>query len=270
MAQAVGKYAAKKLLSSELKKHQSREPGGQYDPYYTYIEDPRRPGKKKKVKKQIPDYLPDNDAMILAKVRKRAYMLDCSLFNFLGQRFGWSSVIGLFPFAGDGADGAIAFLWVYYACTKVTGGLPLSVHVMMLLNIALDFVVGLVPFLGDLLDAAFKANSRNVRELEKLLDKRYKPKELSEKEARVRREKRASGMRYESPPPATVLEDMDDQEVYPLDVQESGVARPTPSAARPERGGGPAPDRQQSKRSGGGWFSGGSRRERRPDIEMGR
>lgn len=210
--------------------------------------------------------------MILAKVRKRAYMLDCSLFNFLGQRFGWSSVIGIVPFAGDGLDGGLAFL-NYRTCCKVDGGLPNDVHFKMLLNIALDFIVGLIPFLGDLLDAAFKANTRNVRELEKHLDARYKPKELSEKEARVRREKRASGIRYESPPPATVLVDEDEHEVYPLDGQESGIMQPQhpqPTAVRPERGGGPVPDRGQSKQARkGSWFSGGGRKDRRQDLEMG-
>jgi hypothetical protein len=202
--------------------------------------------------------------MILAKVRKRAYMLDCSLFNFLGQRFGWSSVIGLIPVAGDGMDGAMALLLVYYACTKVTGGLPMGTHIMMLLNIALDFVVGLVPFLGDLLDAAFKANTRNVRELEKLLDRRYKPKELSEKQARIRKEKRASGLRYESPPPASVLEDMDDQEIYNMDGTESGVMRPTPAATRPERSGG-APPGQQAPPA---YMSGGSKNGRQPERDL--
>lgn len=240
------------------------------DPFYTYIPDPRNPRKKRKVKKQIPDYLPEHDAMILAKVRKRAYMLDCSLFNFLGQRFGWSSVIGLIPAAGDGIDGAMAFLMVYYTCTKVTGGLPMATHITMLLNIALDFIVGLIPFLGDLLDAAFKANSRNVRVLEKLLDKRYKPKEVMEREDRIRRENRASGIRYESPPPATVLEDLDDDHeisAFSTNGQEAGVARPPPTQARPERHGDVPPNRGQSKKSGG-WFSGSKARDRQPDVEM--
>lgn len=304
MATAVGKYAAKKLLSSELKKYQKKEPTGPYvsqsdlttndyfhdrqlestntpqDPYYTYIQDPRRPNKKKKVKKQIPDYLSENDALVLAKARKRAYWLDCSLFNFLGQRFGWSSVIGLIPFIGDGGDAAMAFLFVYRACTQVDGGLPLDIHIRMLINIALDFLVGLVPFLGDFVDAMFKANSRNVRVLERYLDKKYKPKEQTEREARTRKEKRASGMRYESPPPATILEDMDDDSVVDWDSQwdgqtvgttaGAGVSHPPPAAARQETRGGPAPDRQPTQpKKKGGWFSSARGSQRQPDPEMG-
>lgn len=42
----------------------------------------------------------------------------------------------------------------------------------MLLNILLDFVVGLVPFIGDLADAAYKCNTRNAIILENYLRER--------------------------------------------------------------------------------------------------
>ena len=41
-------------------------------------------------------------------------------------------------------------------------GAPMSIILQMLVNLALDFVVGSVPVLGDLFDIAFKANIRNV------------------------------------------------------------------------------------------------------------
>ena len=47
--------------------------------------------------------------------------------------------------------------------------LPSSVHWRMLFNILLDFVVGLVPFIGDLADAAYKCNTRNAVILEDFL-----------------------------------------------------------------------------------------------------
>lgn len=54
-------------------------------------------GKTKKRRKGPPEGLSQNDAKVLTKVRRRAYKLDNSLFNFCGIRFGWSSVIGLVP-----------------------------------------------------------------------------------------------------------------------------------------------------------------------------
>jgi hypothetical protein len=41
----------------------------------------------------------------------------------------------------------------------------------MALNVAFDGVVGVVPLAGDLFDAAFKANRRNVRLLRRHLER---------------------------------------------------------------------------------------------------
>ena len=57
---------------------------------------PGKPGKKKKVKKQIPSYIPDHDALVLAKAKKLAYLLDMS-YSFGGISLGISSIIGLIP-----------------------------------------------------------------------------------------------------------------------------------------------------------------------------
>lgn len=45
-------------------------------------------------------------------------------------------------------------------------GASRAVLARMALNIAVEGIAGLVPFLGDAFDAAFKANQRNVRLLE--------------------------------------------------------------------------------------------------------
>lgn len=67
----------------------------------------------------------------------------------------------------------MAFM-VYRTCCQVEGGLPSSVRIHMLINIILDFVVGLVPFLGDLADALFRANTRNAALLEEHLRQKGK------------------------------------------------------------------------------------------------
>jgi hypothetical protein len=48
----------------------------------------------------------------------------------------------------------------------------MDVKSKMMFNIVLDFAVGLVPFLGDIADAVFRANTRNAVELEKYLRKK--------------------------------------------------------------------------------------------------
>lgn len=215
----------------------------QQDPYFALIEDPKRPGKTKKVKKQIPTYIPDHDALILASAKKSAYRLDMCLFNFLGIRFGWEAVIGLVPMAGDAVGVALALL-VFRKCCQVDGGLPNSVQTRMMINIILDFLVGLVPFLGDLADAAFKCNTKNVALLERHLDKKYRPSaEAGDRDARARaganrqdtRRKRASGIfPRDDPPPATVFEDFSDDDVA---VRGGGaeVRRPEPVRGASDR-----------------------------------
>jgi hypothetical protein len=157
----------------------------------------------KKVKKEIPAYIPEQEANVLARARKTAYRMDFALFSFLGMRFGWSSVIGLVPAIGDAADALLA-LKLIMSMRKVACGLPNAVLFMMMFNLTLDFVVGLVPFLGDLADAAFKCNGKNVRLLEEHLDKVFMPDELKAKNSKLPRESR--------PRPASVYVDFSEEE----------------------------------------------------------
>ncbi|GAB7357776.1 hypothetical protein MBLNU459_g0424t1 [Dothideomycetes sp. NU459] len=252
MAAAIGKYAANKVLRSEMKKFQHKEVAGDTDPYFTMIEDPRKPGRMKKVKKQVPAYIPEHDAEVLAKMRSRAYKLDCSLGTVFGTRFGWSSVIGIFPAFGDAIDGLLALLLVW-RCTTIDNGLPADVLLHMLINVAIDFVIGLVPFLGDIADGFFKANTKNVRVLEKHLDKKYKPTELKQK---------TRGSRMYEDNPATAFEDFSDEE-----NERRQFIRETDGAAdvrRPER-----TAERNDRRSGGGWFGLGRGNKRERDVERG-
>lgn len=98
MATQVGKFAANKLLKKHMKQYQNKnvESGDVsiyentpkvlrprsigilltddlQDPFFAMVENPKKPGKYKKVKKQIPAYIPEHDANILASVRRRAY-----------------------------------------------------------------------------------------------------------------------------------------------------------------------------------------------------
>lgn len=203
MTQLVAKYAMKKVMAKELDKYKSKDVSGPYDPYYEEIPHPKKPGKMKKVKKEIPAYIPSQEANVLAKARKTAYRLDYALFTFMGMRFGWSSVIGLVPAIGDAAEALLAFNLIL-RMRKVECGLPGSVLLMMMVNLAIDFLVGLVPFIGDLADAAVKCNGKNVRLLEEHLDKVYKPQELKNRDSKLPRERR--------PRPASVYVDFDDEQ----------------------------------------------------------
>ncbi|KAI6801743.1 hypothetical protein KC367_g2499 [Hortaea werneckii] len=251
MAAAVGKFAAQKMLRKQMGKYEGKKVEQGDDPYFAMIEDPKRPGKFKKVKKQIPDYLSEHDAMILARVRKSAYRLDMCLFNLFGIRFGWEAVIGIIPAAGDAIGLALAYL-VFMQCCKIDGGLPSNVKSRMIINIIMDFLVGLVPFLGDIADAAFKCNTKNVRLLERHLDQKYKPNRRDERDyagvdKAQRRKNRASGIYTRNdPPPATVFEDFSDNEQYGSDP----VQRPSASRQPSGRRGGSRRERPEMSQRG--------------------
>jgi hypothetical protein len=71
--------------------------------------------------------------------------------------------VGLFPGIGDVAT-TVAAAYVVVAAWRL--GAPAVLVARMGLNLAVDALVGAVPLLGDLLDAGFKANTRNARLLE--------------------------------------------------------------------------------------------------------
>lgn len=68
-------------------------------------------------------------------------------------------------------DLALAYM-VYRTCCSVEPELPASLKMRMVLNMAIDFGIGLVPFIGDIADAVYKCNTKNVVLLEKELRER--------------------------------------------------------------------------------------------------
>lgn len=90
------------------------------------------------------------------------------IFHIFGYRFGWGGIISIVPVVGDLASVALSLL-LFKMAREVDGGLPLEVQGYLLLNIIIDFVVGLIPFVGTLVEVMYKANSRNALVLEKYL-----------------------------------------------------------------------------------------------------
>ena len=103
---------------------------------------------------------PADRARRLARIRRLAWLLDAAL-RVPGTRFrfGLNSLIGLAPAAGDAAMTAVS-LYIIYEAHQI--GLPKAQLARMLGNVAIEAVAGSVPLLGDLFDATFKANLRNI------------------------------------------------------------------------------------------------------------
>jgi len=83
------------------------------------------------------------------------------------MRIGLDPLLGLLPGGGDLVGGAVS---AYAILAAARLGAPASVILRMGLNILLDTIVGAVPLLGDLFDASWKANRKNVNLLERYVE----------------------------------------------------------------------------------------------------
>lgn len=96
------------------------------------------------------------------------YLLDDSIpIPFTRMRVGLDAVIGLIPGFGDIA-GVVLSSWIVLQGARL--GVGVAVLARMLLNLVIDGAVGAIPFLGDLFDAGWKANDRNLRLLHRALE----------------------------------------------------------------------------------------------------
>lgn len=93
------------------------------------------------------------------RLRSLAWLLDNSIPLPGGYRIGLDALIGLVPGIGD-AIGALISAYIVNEARRL--GAPRSVLLRMMSNVMIETVVGAIPFAGDLFDAAFKANTRNL------------------------------------------------------------------------------------------------------------
>src|SRR5262245_527552 len=100
----------------------------------------------------------------LAQVRWLASLMD-DRFAVPGTplRFGWDSIVGLFPGLDDVLTRAISLLIVHHAWQ--TGASRFTIA-RMLGTVGVDVLVGAVASLGDVFDVRWKANRKNARLLE--------------------------------------------------------------------------------------------------------
>ena len=112
----------------------------------------------------------------------------------------------------------------------------------MIMNIAIDFAIGLVPFLGDIADTFFRCNTRNAVALEKMLNARVK---ASEQRAAAPTERDHDVRSEDSLPPAYAESDRHRTASAQLEVQRPAKAK-------------------SSTRNGRGWIGG----RQKPDVDL--
>jgi len=97
-------------------------------------------------------------------VRSLAWFLDESVPIGGDRRVGADGIVGFIPGIGDAA-GLVASMVVVLA--GVGAGVSLPTLTLMLVHVGIDTIVGMVPFLGAVFDLGYKANTRNMRLIER-------------------------------------------------------------------------------------------------------
>ncbi|KAF4597014.1 hypothetical protein EYR40_007464 [Pleurotus pulmonarius] len=158
MTSALLGKAGKKLFEKHLEQYAPA------DPKYEFYVDER--GEQKRRKRELPPGLSVRDAKILKAVKNRASRLDRG-FNLCGFRFGYTFFIGLVPVVGDVTNIGLNYFLVVRKAKQAD--LPDWLVRRMLFNNALSGAISFIPFVGDVMLAIVKANSRNAALLEEFL-----------------------------------------------------------------------------------------------------
>jgi hypothetical protein len=81
-------------------------------------------------------------------------------------RFGWDAILGLvLPGVGDAVT-AVSQVALLLAAVRVRA--PWTVIARMVLNVAIDSLLGTVPLFGDVFDVGFKSNRKNLQLIERV------------------------------------------------------------------------------------------------------
>ena len=107
------------------------------------------------------------DPAVHERLRRYAYWLDEGV-RIPGTRIriGLDPILGLIPGAGDAAGALLSGAMVLQALRQ---GISRYAMLRIAANVVIDTVIGTVPILGDLFDAGWKSNQRNLRILERHL-----------------------------------------------------------------------------------------------------
>ncbi|MBZ8182009.1 MAG: DUF4112 domain-containing protein [Oscillatoria sp. PMC 1051.18] len=109
----------------------------------------------------------DERLKTLKRIRKLSRLMDTAI-GIPGTKFriGIDPILGIIPGAGDLVSTAFS-AYIIYLATRF--GIPGEDLRKMIYNVGLEFVIGTVPLFGDIFDAFYKSNIRNLEILEKHL-----------------------------------------------------------------------------------------------------
>ncbi len=96
----------------------------------------------------------------LARLDRLAWLLDSRFrIPFTQIRIGVDGLVGLVPLYGDAISFLISLGVIFYVAKM---GVPRALLLRLCINSILDFIIGIIPFFGDVADIFMKSNLRNV------------------------------------------------------------------------------------------------------------
>jgi len=100
----------------------------------------------------------------LGRLKRLSEKLDDSItIPGTERKIGIDPIIGLIPGGGDLIGGVIS---IYIMHSGIKMGVSRETIIRMFVNVTLEFVIGCIPVIGDLFDATWKSNQRNVKLIE--------------------------------------------------------------------------------------------------------
>jgi len=101
----------------------------------------------------------------LLKAQRMANLLDTAIkLPIIPVKIGLDSLVGLIPGAGDAL---MLFVSLRIVWLGKSLGMPKALIAQMVKNSVIDFGLGFIPFIGDIIDIFYKANQKNVRLMER-------------------------------------------------------------------------------------------------------
>ncbi|SNR41941.1 DUF4112 domain-containing protein [Puniceibacterium sediminis] len=115
----------------------------------------------------------DSDYRAVARAETLARRMDSAFrVPLTGIRIGWDSILGFIPGIGD----TVTLLpLAYHIHTAQRLEVPRKTMARMAVNSGIDWLIGLIPLLGDIFDVGFKSNLRNAALLRAHVDQRHAP-----------------------------------------------------------------------------------------------
>lgn len=117
--------------------------------------------------KQCWDLLVQTNDKKLKHLKTLSHLLDSKFEGPFGIRFGLDALLGFIPVLGDIITTIVS---VYIVVQAALMGAGPSLLIRMAINLAIDAIIDIFPFVGNFFDFFWKANNKNIHLLERYLE----------------------------------------------------------------------------------------------------